>query len=92
MHPDTDLCPHEFYYAAYTWITFQAAWAFGASGSLPLPTLSTYPESLAHLQVEKGLCPVGFPASQATSASKVCALTALFLPLAAESRVRALSS
>lgn len=53
--------PIKFYYAAYSWITFQAAWAFGASGSLPLPTLSTYPQEVGPPAGGEGPSPRRFP-------------------------------
>lgn len=66
--------------------------AFGAAGSLPARPLHLPPE-LGPPAVEKGLRPSVSPHPKLATASKMCALVVvLFLPLAAESRIRALSS
>ena len=91
-NPDTDLGPREFCYVAYTWVTFQAARAFGASGSLPCPPPPPTPRAWPTCGWRRAFAPSVSPHPNLVAASKVCALIALFLPLAAESRVRALSS
>lgn len=66
--------------------------AFGAVGSLPCPPSPPAPRAWPTCGWRRAFAPSVFPHPKLAAASQVCALISLFLPLAARSRVRALSS